>query len=154
MSMRSWSQNGYGFAGDILDKFSLESKVAFTKEHLPDIYKDVSESIEDIEDWEHFFDYECMEEFNSDSSGFGNIIAEVLRREENLCVDYCTGENNYGFLMVCETLPWLMSEEMKNLTQDKFIELVNGYVSELKELDKHTPDINIDFEYESVEYYG
>lgn len=152
MSMKSWSQNGYGFAGDVLDNFSLEAKIEFTKRHLPELYHDCESDFESMEEWQYFFDYGMMEMVNSDSSGFGNILAEVLRTKEDLSVDYCTGENNYGTLMLNESLPWLMSDKMKNLTKEDFEDIVNGYMKELEELDKQ--DIKLDFDYESVEYYG
>ena len=152
MGVRNWSQNGYGFDGDILDKFSTETKVAFTKKYLPDLYENIAEDCESLEDWEEYFNFQCGEEFDSDSSGFGNIFAEVLRSVEELNVDYCTGNNNYGTLMLNETLPWNMSEKMKALTKEKFKDIVNKYVDELKEMDKQ--DLNVKFDYESVEYYG
>ena len=152
MSMRGWSQNGYGFDGDVLDKFSTEAKVAFMKKHLPDLYEDKAANFESVEDWEDYFNFSCMEDFNSDSSGFGNILAEVLREEEDLNVDFCTGENNYGTLMLNECLPWLMSSRMKSLTKEKFEDIVHRYINELKELDNK--EIEISFDYESVEYYG
>ena len=77
MGMRNWSQNGYGFDGDILDKFSTETKVAFTKKYLPDLYENIAEDCEFLEDWEEYFNFHCGEEFDSDSFGLGAVPAAV-----------------------------------------------------------------------------
>lgn len=145
------SNRGYGFKGEVLDNISIETKIAFTKKYLPKVYENLSEEFESLEDWEDFFEDGCKEYFSSDSDGFGNIFAEVLRAIEDWNVDYATGENNYGFIMLNECLPWQMTSKMKALTQKDFEKTINKYVDELKEMDKQ--DIQIDFEYDSVEYY-
>lgn len=146
------SNRGYGFKGEVLDNFSIETKVAFTQKYLPNVYENLSKEFNSLENWEDFFEYDCKEYFDSDSDGFGNIFVEVLRTVEDWNVDYCTGENNYGFIMLNECLPWQMTDKMKALTQKDFEETINKYVDELKEMDKQ--DIQIDFEYDSVEYFG
>lgn len=152
ISMQSWSQNGYGFPGDFLDNLSVETKIEFTKRHLPDVYEECKEDFESMDDWEEFFESGFREQVNSDSVGFGNILAEVLRTKEDLSVDYCTGVNSYATLILNETLPWLMSPKMKSLTKEEFEEIVNKYIEELKDLEKQ--DLSVNFDYETIEYYG
>lgn len=145
------TNRGYGFKGEVLDNLSTETKVAFTKKYLPQTYELISEEFESLEDWEDFFENGCQEYFDSDSEGFGNIFAEVLRQVEDWNVDYCTGENNYSTLMLNECFPWEMSEKMKSLTRENFEETVNKYLEELKEMDKQ--DLSIEFNYDTVEYW-
>lgn len=144
------SNRGYGFRGEVLDSLPIETKVAFTIRYLPNVYEKIGDNCESLEDWQKFFDEECSDYFCSDSNGFGNIFAEVLRRVEDWNVDYATGENNYSFLMLNECLPWQMSEKMKSLTMEKFEETVNKYLDELKEIGKQGFQIN--FEHDTVEY--
>ena len=65
------TNRGYGFKGEILDNLSTETKVAFTKKYLPDMYEKINAEFESLEDWEDFFENSCKEFFDV---RFGTIL--------------------------------------------------------------------------------
>lgn len=96
---------------------------------------DDSETQEELEYWkkEWFLAYDSM-----GYHGLGAFLHDVIKKEEDIDLDM--GDSNGFILGIAPNLPWYYSENIRNLTNDKFCALIADYV---KRISDHVPTVQM-----------
>ena len=96
---------------------------------------DDSETQEELEYWkkEWFLAYDSM-----GYHGLGAFLHDVIKKEEDIDLDM--GDSNGFILGIAPNLPWYYSENIRNLTNDKFCALIADYV---KRISDHVPAVQM-----------
>lgn len=158
MSMRSSFVYGMGFE---VDKVKASAMVDFIKKHKETFCQSETEKqiFNDLENTDNgIFAYNYMEEFFDDYSyacdcscaeGFGAVISNIMSRETGIRFEYQQGQDDCGSVptvMFSDAPVWCYNEAEKNLTEDKFYEICDKYMQELR--------LEGRADYMEVEYYG
>lgn len=143
--MRNWTVTGFGINEEILYEASINSRIDFIKKYLPNVYKELQDSIEeankegtwDMQNTADYLDY-CeiwLDEYEDDycNGGFGSLFADVINEnEEGIDVQYCCGKyDNENSILYTDRLPWEMSDRVKNMNENDMAEIFIKYLREL-----------------------
>ena len=63
--------------------------------------------------------------------GLGAFLHDVIKKEEDIDLDM--GDSNGFILGIAPNLPWYYSENIRNLTNDKFCALIADYVKRISD---------------------
>ena len=142
MSMKSWSENGYGYALNFTAEGLAKTVDFLLANDEKEVYKGKEEEMRKVEDE---FDLE-----DAIGSPACNAIAETINRLEgcHIVAGYvsCGDTDEDAHLGICPGFPWEFTGEDKAMTKERANEIMVKYAPLLGV--KEAPD------YFEIEYFG
>lgn len=139
---RPYSVEGTGFYIDrvpdylVIEFIEKHKKVFCQSDDEKKYYKEVVES-KSSDPKKYFTDAEYKgDSRNACSTGWGNVIANIIYRETDIDVEYFADDDhdyeNRPCIMLTEKRPWQYNETERNLSLESFNQILDVYARELR----------------------